>query len=115
MLGAVVALAGAYAIRIVIYSSTFTDNLTMVPDQNPYYPFILEHTKGMPAYGQIFVAEMLGTCFFTLVYLVLKYEISKKKVDPISAALACAAAYYAMTETFKNVSNGALNPALHVA
>lgn len=115
ILGALIALALCYIIRILLYTDSFKNEQIMIPDQNPYFPMILEHTNGLPAYGQIFISEMFGTCVFALVYLIMKYELDKGKVDPVSAALACAATLYGMIETFRNVSNGVHNPALHIA
>ena len=65
-------------------------------------------------WARIISYETLLTCFFTIIYLILRYEPSMKKVDRIIRGLACSLALV----TCLSMTNGAgasLNPALGFA
>jgi hypothetical protein len=54
-----------------------------VPGQYPFYPKIVDETRGLPAYGQVFLAELLGSMIIVLVILHMKDEIYKRELNHI--------------------------------
>ncbi len=83
-----------------------------MPGQNPFYPHIVEKTRGLPAYGQVFLAECLGSLIFVLVCLNVKDDILKRNLDPIFYPIAATVAMVGIQVMFKEVSGGVFNPAI---
>lgn len=82
---------------------------------NSFAPPILVSTDGKPAYGQVMLAETIGTFFFVLTILIAKKEISENGKDPAIWILAMAIANKVAQDMFADVSGGFVNPALAFA
>ena len=66
-------------LRVTITDDNNPGAYLFVPDQQSFYPHILDNTNGQPAYGQVFLAECIGTMFFVVLYLTGKFEVSRGK------------------------------------
>lgn len=80
----------------------------------------------MPAYGQVLLAETMGSLVYILIQLHVQHQKRKaaeelakeekdKSSDPMIRALMIGIAYFAMQQTFRNVTGGPLNPAISLA
>lgn len=67
--GALLALGLGIWLRVTI---PLNSSFYFVPDQNPYFPAIIKTTNGLPCYGQVFLAETLGSFMLVLVVLGIK-------------------------------------------
>jgi hypothetical protein len=65
-------------------------------------------------WARIISYETLLTCFFTIIYLILRYEQSMKKVDRIVKGIACSLTLATCLE-MTNGAGASLNPALGFA
>ena len=83
-----------------------------MPGQNPFYPEIVAKTRGLPAYGQVFLAECLGALIYVLVCLNVKDDILKRNLDPIFYPIAACVSMVGLQLMFKEVSGGIFNPAI---
>jgi len=83
-----------------------------VPGQNPFYPEIVAKTRGLPAYGQVFLAECFGALIYVLVCLNVKDDILKRNLDPIFYPIAACVSMVGIQMMFKDVSGGVFNPAI---
>lgn len=78
-------------------------------DLDPMYMNLLEIY-----WGRLIMHEALQTFFFTIVYLVLRYESAMKQVDRIIRGAAASITLIACLSMTAN-SGGSLNPALGIA
>ena len=111
-LGAFAGLSLAYACRVSLFTTDV--KFTLYPDQNPFFPPILGSANGQPAYGQVFLAETIGTMFFVMLYLTGKYEISSGK-DHFAMIVCIIIGWIGLYTCFANVSGGIFNPAIALA
>ena len=70
-----------YVLRVTMPTPGENNSYYFIPDQNPFIPRITFKTNGLPAYGQVFLAEALGGCILVLVVLNIKFTISKNPTD----------------------------------
>ena len=75
VLGAFGGLALGFLIRTTIPRLDDPTEYIYVPDQNPFYPRVLDKIGTVPAYGQVLFAETLGTLFYVLVQLHVKHGL----------------------------------------
>ena len=113
VLGAVAALPIGYMLRVTVHEANGAESFE--PDVNSFAPPILVSTDGKPAYGQVMLAETIGTFFFVLTILIAKKEISENGKDPAIWILAMAIANKVAQDMFADVSGGFVNPALAFA
>jgi glycerol uptake facilitator-like aquaporin len=73
-LGAFTGFAFSYLLRTTIPITSLAEEdinqhnkWVYVPDQNPFYPKILDKVGTVPAYGQVLLAETMGTLVYILV------------------------------------------------
>jgi len=71
-----------------------------VPGQYPFYPKIIDETKGLPAYGQVFLSELLGSMILVLVCLNIKDDIYKRGINPIYYPIGATASQVGLTFMF---------------
>ncbi len=83
-----------------------------MPGQYPFYPKIIDETRGLPAYGQVFLAELLGSMTFVLVCLNIKDDIYKRGLNPVFYPIGATICQSGMQIMFSKVSGGLFNPAL---
>ncbi len=86
-----------------------------VPSQYPFYPKIEDQTKGLPAYGQVFLAETVGTIIYVLVCLTVKDDIKHRDLDPFFYPLSATICMEGIHLMFMQVSGGIFNPAVVLA
>jgi len=58
-----------------------SSTITMVPDQGPFFAPNILPANGLPGFGQVMLAEFVGTIGFVLVSLNIKYMCAEKKSD----------------------------------
>jgi len=114
LLGGLCALILGFLIRVSIPQEGVENSFYFVPDQNPFFPRIIDNTKGLPAYGQVFLAETLGGCLLVLCVLNLKYQ-TKNGADLFYYPIGYTVASIGLNSLFKEVSGGVFNPALALA
>lgn len=140
VMGAFGGLALGFLVRTTIPRTDDPTKYLYVPDQNPFYPRVLDKVGTVPAYGQVLFAETLGTLLYVFVQLHVKHgfrgqepiregeEIKTQsetegnqvvddfeRRDPSISAIMIGLAYYAMIYTFREISAGPLNPAIVIA
>ena len=113
VLGAVFALPIGYMLRVTVHDPNGGESFE--PGVNSFAPPILVATDGKPAYGQVMLAETIGTFFFVLTILIAKKEITENGRDPAIWILAMAIANKVEQDMFADVSGGFVNPALAFA
>jgi len=113
-LGAFCGLCFSFMLRAAIPSETEENKWIFVPDQYPIYPNILENSQGLPAYGQVFLAETIGTMFFVMLYLTGKYEITRGR-DPFAMIVCIIIGWIGLTTCLVEVSGAIFNPAIALA
>jgi len=99
MIGAFGGICFGWLLRATVHSQD-SDQDYFVPGQYPFYPKIVDETKGLPAYGQVFLAEMIGTMVYVLVILNIKDDIYKRQVNPIYYPICATVAIVGLTFTF---------------
>jgi glycerol uptake facilitator-like aquaporin len=82
LLGALIALFPAYLLRVKVPRLS-GEGYYFVPDQNPFYPAVVDETFGLSCYGQVFLAESIGAFLLVLSFLHLKKMV---KSGDLSAA-----------------------------
>ena len=113
VLGALFALPIGYLLRVTVHDAN--GNESFEPGVNSFAPPILINSDGKPAYGQVMLAETIGTFFFVLTILIAKKEIKENNRDPAIWILAMAIANRVEQDMFAEVSGGWVNPALAFA
>jgi glycerol uptake facilitator-like aquaporin len=111
-LGSLCGVGIGWMLRVTVHSRTDADEDYYVPGQYPFYPKIVDETRGLPAYGQVFLAELLGSMVFILVVLNVKDDILLRGVNPIYYPICATATLVGLTIMFKEVSGGLFNPAV---
>lgn len=104
----------AYCIRVTMPELGVENSYYFVPGQNPFFPKIIDETKGLPAYGQVFLAETIGGCLMILCVLNLKYQV-KMGADLYYYPIGYTVCSIALNQMFKRLSGGVFNPALALA
>lgn len=104
----------AYVIRVTLPEEGVDNSFYFVPGQNPFIPKMIDETLGLPAYGQVFLAECLGGGLLVYVVLNLKASFSKG-MDLYNYPIGYTVASIALNQIFKEVSGGVFNPALALA
>lgn len=103
-------------LRVTIPDANLAGRFHLVPDQYPFYPKVLLATDGLPAYGQVFLSESLGSMFFVMVYLTGKFELERgKSNDPFGMIVCIIMAWIGLYTCFEGISGGIFNPALALA
>lgn len=77
LLGTAVALMIAFLLRVSLPDPERPGYYYLVPDHMPFTPPLLEAAEGLPAYGQIFLAEAIATMIFIAIVLYIKDHIVK--------------------------------------
>jgi glycerol uptake facilitator-like aquaporin len=113
-IGAFCGLGIAYMLRITVPSLEDPSKSVYVPDVYPFFPHIIDATKGLPAYGQVFLAETLGAMFFVMLYLTGKYEIARGR-DPFTMIICIILGWVGLYTCMEKVSGGIFNPAIALA
>ena len=75
----------------------------------------MDNTRGLPAYGQVFLAEALGALVMVLLVLNLKYAINVNGRNPYFYPIGYTVCSIGLHQMFKDVSGGIFNPALSIA
>ena len=101
-------------LRVTVPSFADPTVLVYVPDVYPFFPQIIDATKGLPAYGQVFLAETLGAMFFVMLYLTGKYEIARGR-DPFTMIICIILGWIGLYTCMSKVSGGIFNPAIALA
>lgn len=114
MLGGLTSLMLGYCLRVTMPVPNTDNRYYYVPDQNPFFPKILDETKGRPAYGQVFFAESLGAAILTFMVLALKLTAKDSK-DIYTYPVGYTVASIALNQLFIEVSGGVFNPSLAFA
>ena len=70
------ALSFAALLRTTVPSEENKGKYYYVPDQNPFYPQVIEMTKGVDCFGNVFLCESFGA--FLLVLCVLHFKEATK-------------------------------------
>jgi len=83
MIGSFGGLLFGYLLRVTMPADGNASAYYFVPGQYPFYPKIIDETRGLPAYGQVFLAELLGSLVYVLVCLNIKEDIYKRGLNPI--------------------------------
>lgn len=112
MIGAFGGLAFGYLLRVTMPVEGTTDEFYFVPGQYPFYPKIIDECKGLPAYGQVFLAELLGSIVLVLVSLNIKDDIYKRDLNPIYYPIGATVCQVGLSFMFAKVSGGLFNPAI---
>lgn len=68
-LGAFSGIGFAYLVRTTIPLEGDEYKTVYIPSQNPFYPKILDKVGTVPAYGQVLLAETMGSLVYILVQL----------------------------------------------
>ena len=114
ILGCLAALAIGFMLRVQIPIVEQPGEVYFVPGQYPFYPGIIDKVEGLPAYGQVFLAEMAGATLFLFFVMVAKFEI-EKGVDYWMPCVGVAVALVFTSRIFNDVSGGLYNPAVALA
>jgi glycerol uptake facilitator-like aquaporin len=69
----------------------------------------------LPAYGQVFLAETLGSIIYVLVCLQVKDDIKHRYLDPFFYPLSATICMIGIHFMFLEVSGGVFNPAIILA
>lgn len=69
----------------------------------------------MPMYGQVWLAETLGSILLVLFTLFVKKELAEENLNPMMAGFGLALALGIISQIFVNVSGGVFNPAISLA
>lgn len=86
-----------------------------MPSQNPFYPKIIDKVDGAPAYGQVLLAETIGTGMFVLMVLFIKLECEQNPQNAYNACLTIPVGLYAIVTMFSEISGGIVNPGFIIA
>jgi glycerol uptake facilitator-like aquaporin len=113
-LGAFCGLCITFMLRVSIPSEDQEGKYIFIPDQYPFYPHILDGSNGLPAYGQVFLAETIGTMFFVMLYLTGKYEVARGR-DPFAMIVCVIIGWIGLYTCLEHVSGGIFNPAIALA
>ena len=81
-IGAFCGLGIAYMLRVKVLSVADLTVLVYLPDVYPFFPQIIDATKRLPAYGQVFLTETLGVMFLSYF---ISLANSKSLVDVTSS------------------------------
>jgi glycerol uptake facilitator-like aquaporin len=112
--GAFVGLGVAYMLRVTVPSPDDSSREIYVPDVYPFFPKIIDETNGLPAYGQVFLAETIGSLFFVMLFLTGKYEIARGS-DPFAMIICIILGWVGIYTCFEGISGGIFNPAIAFA
>lgn len=112
MIGAFGGLAFGWILRVTMPVDGEIDEFYFVPGQYPFYPKIIDECKGLPAYGQVFLAELLGSIVLVLVILNVKDDIYNRDLNPIYYPICATASQIGLSFMFAKVSGGIFNPAV---
>ena len=113
VLGAIFALPIGYMLRVTVRQSDGAE--AFEPGVNSFAPPVLVATDGRPAYGQVMLAETIGSFFFILMILMAKREMRERGKDPAIWVITIAIANQVAQEMMREVSGGFVNPALALA
>jgi glycerol uptake facilitator-like aquaporin len=113
VLGCFSALALGFMLRISMPEKSVPDKYYFVPDQNAFYPKIIDEVEGLPAYGQVFFSETFGSALIVLFVLYAKWDM-ERGTNQYLCGLGVALSYFTVGKMFKPVSGGILNPAIGI-
>ena len=109
-LGAFCALMIGFLLRVSIPVEGQEGEYFFIPGVKGLTPPILSTADGMPAYGQVMLAEIFGSCMLVMTILFAKKFHYQYKMNRVVAAIPIPVIYIAMQMTFAELSGSNLNP-----
>ena len=110
-LGSFCALMIGFLLRVSIPVDGLDNEYYFIPGVKGLTPPILATADGMPAYGQVMLAEIFGSTILVLTILFTKRFHYVLKIDRVVSAIPIPVVYIAMQMTFAELSGSNLNPA----
>ena len=95
--------------------NTYPPKYYFVPGVNGLTPPILDTTNGNPAFGQVMLAEIIGSMVFCLTVLYAKRFQYHYRYDRVVSAIPIPIALIGIYQTFAELSGSDLNPATALA
>jgi len=103
--GALFGLAFGFLLRVSMpVPDTYPQEYYFIPDVKGLTPPILKSADGYPAYGQVMLAEIIGSMVFTLTVLYAKRFQYHYRYDRVVSALPIPIAIIGIQATFAELS-----------